>query len=345
MTSRFWGHLRVRDAGLLVFLVAAVLMLAAADGAGAAVTAGVFRSPETSYVAAYSDIGGGVTVSVERAGVLVDTRSAPSYATVYVAAQVGDLITVLLGNVQVLQITFDGLPVFDASVCGVTSTFSGRRSAGSGIYTIYAFDPSSYHLPGRDAQGMVTSMAGDTFAGSFDAPVQPSWEAVVTTQQTIGSVVWLSGFQRFVGTCPATSGGQTGGAATSAATSLPDTTPPTGHLSGRLLAGGLRALLAGRATTTVVVGEAGVRIDQGVYLDNGARLPAQMASSKRPTLVARAHAVSQRAGRVTLRLRPTRKARVLRRRSRARIAIVTTLRDRAGNVRRLPVRRMILHRR
>jgi hypothetical protein len=320
-------------------------MFAVADGARAAVTAGVFLSPDISYVAAYSDTGGGVTVSVERAGALVDTRSDPSYATVYVTAQTGDVITVLLGNVQILRITFDGLPIFDASVCGVTSTFSGRRSAGSGIYTIYAFDPNSYHLPGGDAQGMVTSLAGDTFAGSFDVPVKPNWEAVVATQQTIGNVVWLSGFRRFVGACPTSSGGQIGSGPSSATTSLPDTTPPTGHLTGRLLAGGLRALLAGRATTTVVVGEAGVRIDQGVYLDNGARLPAQMAGAKRPTLVARARAVSQRAGRVTLRLRPTRKARGLRRRSRARIAIVTTLRDRAGNVRRLPVRRMILHRR
>jgi hypothetical protein len=321
------------------------LALVVADGARAAVRAGVFRSPETSYVAAYSDLGGGVTVSVERAGALLDTRSDPSYATVYVAAQAGDVITVLLGNTQVLQTTFDGLPIFDPSVCGVTSTFSGHRSPGSGIYTIYAFDPSSYHQPGGDAEGMVTSLAGDTFAGSFDVPVQPNWEAVIATQQTIGSVVWLSGFERFVGACPATGGGQPGGGASTVTTSLPDTTPPTGHLTGRLLAGGLRALLAGRATTTVVVGEAGVRIDQGVYLDNGARLPAKVASAKRPILIARAHAVSRRAGRVTLRLRPTRRARVLRRRSRARVAIVTTLRDRAGNVRRLPVRRMILRRR
>jgi hypothetical protein len=283
-----------------------------------------------------------VTVSVERAGSLIGTQADPVEAVLEVAAQAGDVITVEFAGQQVLQTTFDGLPAFDASLCGVTSAFSGRWSGS--VISVSASDPNAYHVPGLSAAGTVTSSAGGTFAGTFATPVQPSWEALVTTSQTIGSVRWLSGYSRFVGTCPqAASGG--GGSAPSLVLTPKDITPPTGHMTGRVLAGGLRALLAGRATTTVVVGEAGVTIDQGVYLDNGAKLPAHIAAAKRATLVARAHAVSKHAGKVTLRLRPTARARVLRGRARARLAIVTTLRDKAGNVRRLPVRRVTLRRR
>jgi hypothetical protein len=322
--------------------LAAALALSIPGGAQALVTAGVSRSPSASYVAATSDTPGGVTVSVERAGSLIATQSDPVEAVVEVAAQAGDVITVAFGGQQVLQMTFDGLPVFDANLCGVTSAFSGRWS-GSGI-SVGASDPNAYHVPGLSAAGTVTSSAGGTFAGTFDIPVQPNWEALVVTSQTIGSVRWLSGYSRFVGTCPQTGGG--GGAAGSPSLVTPkDVTAPTGHMTGKVLAGGLRALLAGRARTTVVVGEAGVIIDQGVYLDNGAKLPAHIAAAKRATLVARAHAVSKHAGKVTLRLRPTAKARVLRRRALAKLAIVTTLRDKAGNVRRLAVRRVTLRRR
>jgi hypothetical protein len=321
--------------------LAAALALSVPSSAEALVTAGVSRSPSVSYVAAYSDTAGGVTVSVERAGSLIATQSDAVEAVVELAAQAGDVITVAFGGQQVLQTTFDGLPVFDASLCGVTSGFSGRWS-GSSI-SVSASDPNAYHVPGLSAAGTVTNSAGGTFAGTFDIPVQPSWEALVVTSQTIGSVRWLSGYSRVVGTCPKTAGG---GASAPPPVVIPkDITPPTGHMTGRVLAGGLGALLAGRARTTIVVGEAGVIIDQGVYLDNGAKLPAHIAAAKRATLVARAHAVSKHAGKVTLRLRPTAKARVLRRRARARLAIVTTLRDKAGNVRRLPVRRVTLRRR
>jgi hypothetical protein len=283
-----------------------------------------------------------VTVSVKRAGSVIGTQSDLVEAVVEVAAQAGDVITVAFGGQQVLQTIFDGLPTFDASLCGVASAFSGRWS-GSTI-SVGASDPNAYHVPGLSAAGTVTSSAGGAFAGTFDVPVQPSWEAQVVTSQTIGAVRWLSGYSRFVGTCPQTGGGG-GGSGPPPVLTPKDITAPTGRLTGRVLAGGLRALLSGRATTTVVVGEAGVTIDQGVYLNNGAKLPARIAAAKRATLVARAHAVSRHAGKVTLRLRPTAKARVLRGRARARLAIVTTLRDKAGNVRRLPVRRVTLRRR
>jgi len=52
-------------------VLATALALSLPGSAQALVTAGVSRSPSASYVAAYSDTPGGVTVSVERAGSLI----------------------------------------------------------------------------------------------------------------------------------------------------------------------------------------------------------------------------------------------------------------------------------
>ena len=257
---------------------------------------------------------------------------------------------------QALQTTFDGLPTFDATVCVGATTFTGHHTPGSEVFGVAAFDPAypmNYSPPGHIAHGTVTNALGDTFAGTFDASVQPGWDAFVETLQflaldpVVGGVRWFSGYQRAVGTCPASGGGSgavPGGTTTSSSL---DTTPPAGRLAGRRWSSAAYARSSpGGATTTVVVGEAGVAIAQGVYLDNGAKLPALIAAKKPLTLLARAHAVSRRAGRVTLKgLRPTKKARALRHRSRVKVAVVTTLRDRAGNSRRLPVRRVTLGRR
>jgi hypothetical protein len=336
-------------------LLATVLTLVLAGSARAELSAGVFRNlhnPGQSFVEALAQGGapGGVTLEITRAGAPLAAASDPSDPVLDVAAEPGDVITVVVGGHLALQTTFDGLPTFDATLCVGATSFTGHHTPGSEVFGVAAFDPAyrmNYSPPGHIAHGMVTNAFGDAFAGTFDASVQPGWDAFVETLQflgvdpVVGGVRWFSGYQRAVGTCPA-SGGGSGGTTTS---SPLDTTPPTGRLVGRLLMGGIRALLAGRATTTVVVGEAGVTIAQGVYLDNGAKLPALIAARKPVTLLARARAVSRRAGRVTLRLRPTKKARALRHRSRVKVAVVTTLRDPAGNSRRLPVRRLVLGRR
>jgi hypothetical protein len=347
---------RRRERLLGAVVLVTVLTLGMASDARSALTAGVLRSPGSSYVEALAQgARGPVTLEITRAGQPLGTASDPSDPVLNVTAQAGDVITVLVGGYQALQTTFDGLPTFDASLCGGATTFAGHHSPGSSVFGVSAFDPAyqmNYAPPGHIAHGMVTGVFGDTFAGTFDGPVQASWDAYVATGQflaedpIVGGVRWLSGYQRAVGACPASGadGGGSGGGTTTSSPSA-DTTPPAGRLRGRLLVGGLRALIAGRATTTVVVGEAGVTIAQGVYLDNGAKLPALIAARTPLTLLARARAVSRRSGSITLRLRPTKKARALRHRSRVRVAVVTTLRDRAGNARRLPVRRVTLRRR
>jgi hypothetical protein len=97
-----------------------------------------------------------------------------------------------------------------------------------------------------------------------------------------------------------------------------------------------------------MVGEPGVTVTQAVYLDDGATLPAQAASKRKPrkaTLLASGRSVSKAAGPVKIKLRPTKKARSIRRKRTVRVAVVTTLRDPAGNVKRLAVKRLVLKRR
>ena len=54
--------------------------------------------------------------------------------------------------------------------------------------------------------------------------------------------------------------------------------------------------------------------------------------------------MSKHAGAVRLKLHATKKVRTLRHKRTVRVAIVTTLRDRAGNVKRPPVKRVVLKR-
>ena len=128
----------------------------------------------------------------------------------------------------------------------------------------------------------------------------------------------------------------------------PDTTAPTGRLvAGLPFKGGLASLLGGRAVSTVMVGEAGVTVTQALYVNDGAKLPVRAAAKRKmrkPTLLARGRAVSKSAGAVKLKLHATKRARTMRHKRTVRVAIVTTLRDRAGNVRRLRVKRVVLKR-
>ena len=94
--------------------------------------------------------------------------------------------------------------------------------------------------------------------------------------------------------------------------------------------------------------EPGVTVTQAVYLDDGAKLPARAAAAskraRKATLLATGRALSKAAGKVRVTLHSTKKARTLRRRHKLRVAIVTKLRDPAGNIKRLPVKRTTLKR-
>jgi hypothetical protein len=315
--------------------------------AGAAIAVDVDRALTGTTVSAFDDLGGSpLTLSIQRGGVTIaSTRSAASFATLATPVAVGDVIRAA-SPVSQFTAAFDGRPVFGASVCGTTRTFSGLRSGPTtGVEFVDARllngDPYS---PGSFVSGTVTGLSGESFSGIFARPISPGFVIEALTSQAIGGGTLFSGVEQLVGACPVPPAQPPIATATAAPI---DRTAPTGRLAARLLTGRLRALLSGRASTTVVVNEPGVRIAQALYLANGARLPTTVrAAARRPrlTLIARGSAVSRHAGAVRVRLRPTAAAKRLRRARSVRLAVVTTLRDAAGNVRRLPVRRIVVRR-
>ena len=195
--------------------------------------------------------------------------------------------------------------------------------------------------PLAHAEGTVTSASGDTYGGTFDTAIGPDWTVAAETADVIGDVTYNSYVSRTVGECAPVPVVALAPVVAPAA----DTTAPTGRIAAGLpFRGGFASLLGGRAVTTTMVGEAGVTVTQALYLNDGAKLPARAAATRKPTLLASGRAVSKRAGAVRLKLDATKKARTLRHKRTVRVAIVTTLRDQAGNVKRLPVKRVVLKR-
>jgi hypothetical protein len=314
----------------------------------------------TTYVGASRGVAGGsfyaiaesivpVTVSIERGGVAVASNTQNFSAEVDVAPRAGDVLRVTINGQQVFNRVFDGRPTFDATVCGTVTSFSGlRSSATTAVDWVGAYRPGTNYAPAGSATGSLTTLAGETFGGTLSRPVGPGWVLYTATRDVIGGVAFDSYVEQKVGVCaPAVQQPQP---QPQPGPTPRDTTPPTGTIfSGKTpIRGGLRALLGGTAFSIVVVGEPGVTVRQAVYLDDGAKLPAEAAvkrrKPRRPTLLASGRAVSKAAGKVTVKLHATKKARTLRRRHELRVALVTTLRDPAGNVKRLRVKRLTLKR-
>jgi hypothetical protein len=310
----------------------------------------------TTYVGATRGVDGGsfyalapsnVSVSIERGGVTVASSTNYWSAEVDVAPRAGDVLKVTVNGQPVFNRVFDGRPTFDASLCGTVTSFTGlRSSATTAVNWLGAYLPGANYSAAGTATGSLMTLAGETFGAAFSRPVGPDWIVYTSTRETVGGVDFDSYFSRRVGVCA--SAGQQPQA--QPAPTPRDTTPPTGTLLGGKtpIRGGLSALLGGKARSIVVVGEPGVTVTQAVYLADGSKLPAEAAAKRtkprRPTLLASGRAVSKAAGKLTVKLHATKKARTLRRRHKLRVAIVTTLRDRAGNIKRLPVKRLTLER-
>jgi len=129
-----------------------------------------------------------------------------------------------------------------------------------------------------------------------------------------------------------------------------DRTAPTGRLLMRRSRVRRSDLLDRNGLAVPLRVSEGATVRADVYVDNGARLPRLSATAsqrRRPrlTLLARGSARRGTAGRITVRVRPTRSGRLrLRRSGRSRVILVVTLRDATGNQRRLPRHRAVIGR-
>ncbi|MCW3002741.1 MAG: hypothetical protein JWQ20_2039 [Conexibacter sp.] len=356
-----WTH---RSMTLLGLTAAATAVWAGPASAGGFIntsTAIDERGVTQGFVQAATDSSGTLRLEVIRGSAVIAAQTGTISVTLDVVPRRDDEVKLTdtdTGDVYDTIVT--GLPTLDASVCGTPAVFSGRRDpdaemdAGATIYY------GTYDARNETVSGTITSQSGDRFAGTFPHALSAGWRVFISQVQDLNpDFTVYSSFSRKVGACPPAVGG--GGETPTPPAPAPPTAPPALDRrppSARLTtptallkpAAAYRALIAGTFTDTIVLDEPGT-VEQRLYLDDGAKLPAATAAAKRkakakkPMVLGTGRAVTRKAGavKVTVRLSVAGK-RKLQHSKTVKLALVTTVRDLAGNVRVLPAKRFAVKR-
>jgi hypothetical protein len=320
------------------------------------------RGVVSGYVGAGNDTDHDVRVDVIRNGGVVASATNFRGAYVELVPQTGDQVVLTdTADSTSRSATVDGTPTFDGTVCGTTSSFSGDRAADGTTDVAASVYYGQYDQRNRFLTGTVTT-AGTRFSGTFTEAVGPSYFISVDQTRTpaAGFTVYSS-YSRPVGsTCPTPTVVATPAAAPAAAPVGPvlDTIKPGGRLVApawlRSRSAAYRAVLKGSLTSSLAITEPGL-VQQTLYLDDGAKLPTATAAAKKKakkkakklTVLGKGQKFASKAGTVsvTVKLSKSGKARVRKAKSKAiKLALVTTVRDLAGNTRTLPVKRFTVKR-
>jgi hypothetical protein len=282
----------------------------------------------------------------------------PFLDTTVAAGDVLSLTDVGAGTTVTMPVT--GRPAFSADLCGPTTTFSGARDAGATIDVDAQIRYGSYDARNDIFSGSVSSLSGESFSGTYPKAVGPGWR--VRAQESYDpspEITYFSTFSRVLGACPAEAGPATTPTPPPAAppAKVADVVKPTAKLVAptALLrpATAYRALTTDGLTTTVMVSEPGTVL-QTLYLDDGAALPTATAAAKKkkgkakakkPTILGTGATAVAKAGPVKVTVKLSKKGRARLRTSRTmKLALVTTVRDLAGNTRVLPAKRFTVKR-
>jgi hypothetical protein len=261
--------------------------------------------------------------------------------------------------------TVSGRPALDAGVCGTPSTFSGLRDAGATLHLSATLDDGGSARTNVNRVRLQTFFGtGDTFSGSFKTTLSPSWMTWLSQSRAIdaGFTVFTD-VGRPVGTCPPAQAISAPGAPAALAPApapkppaipIKDTILPFAKLTPPASVGrpsaAYRALVAGTFTDKLLVSEPGT-VTQTVYLDDGATLPkatpaaARKKAARKPTVVAQGSVTVRKPSVVTVRIKVSKKGKARLRRARTtKLVLVTVLKDKAGNVRVLPLTRFTVKR-
>jgi hypothetical protein len=368
--------LRLRTTICLAVLVLAVVAAPASarlyvatwtDTSGAA---GADAGAEIDGYGFGDGLGEGDTYKVDlvRAGATIATATAPGFAMISgVPVVAGDQVTVTnvdAGLSQTVPIT--GQPTLSNTVCGTPTTFSGTRDAGSTLWVSASLDDGTSARTNVNRVRRQTFFgAGTTFSGSFNIMLSPSWSVYVSEARSFASgVTVFNDIQRPVGTCAGGGPGPKPGSPVSVIVQGPsspapsltpakDTILPNARLvlpaSLKKPTAAFRALLGGKFTNSLVVSEPGT-VTQTLYLDDGAKLPkarAVLAAAKRKkaTVVGQGRATVTKSSVVKVTVKLSKKGRSrLRAARQTKLALVTTLRDKAGNTRVLAPTRLTVKR-
>lgn len=307
-------------------------------------------------------------VDLVRAGAVIATATAQGFAMISgVPVVAGDQVTVSdvdAGLSRTVAIT--GQPMLSDAVCGTPTAFSGTRDAGSTLWVSASLDDGASARTNVNRVRRQTFFgAGTTFGGSFTIRLSPSWSVYVSQARSFASgVTVFNDIERPVGACagagpgPGPRPGSPGPAPGLPSASAPQTVPlkdtilPSARLtlpaSLKKPTAAFRALLSGKFTDSLVVSEAGT-VTQTLYVDDGAKLPKATAvlaaAKKKLTVVGAGRGSVTKLSVVKVTLKVSKKGRSrLRAARQTKLALVTVLRDKAGNVRVLAPTRFTVKR-
>jgi hypothetical protein len=318
-------------------------------------------------------LGEGDTYMVElvRGGATIASATAPGFAAILgVVPAAGDQVTVTnvtAGLARTVPIT--GQPTLSDAVCGTPTAFSGTRDAGSTLWVSASLnDGASARTNVNRVRQQTFFGQAPTFSGSFNIMLSPSWDVYVSEARSFASGVSVfNDIQRPVGACadagpgPGPGPGPVPGSPVSVVGRGPAPTPgvvpakdtilPNARLTLPALlkrpTAAFRALLGGKLTDSVLVSEAGT-VTQTLYVDDGAQLPKATTAAtkkKKATVVGQGRATVTRSGVVKVTIKVSKKGRSrLRAARQTKLALVTAIRDRAGNVRVLAPTRFTVKR-
>jgi hypothetical protein len=355
-----WTHRAVTLIGLTAAAAAVSAVPASADGFINTSTAIDERGVTQGFVQAVADSSGTLRLEVIRGGAVVAAQDGTISVSLNVVPRPDDVLKLTDTDTgAVYDTVVTGLPTLDASVCGTPTAFSGRRDPDAEMDVGAMIYHGTYDERNETLSGTIASQSGDLFSGTFPHALSAAWRVFLSETRTIRpDFTVYSSFSRKVGACPPAAVVRETPTAPApvapAAPVAPDRRPPSARLATPTAlfkpAAAYRALIAGTFTGTIVLDEPGT-VEQKLYLDDGAKLPPATAAAKKkakvkkPTVLGTGRAVARKAGavKVTVRLSVAGKSR-LRRSKTVKLALVTTVRDLAGNVRVLPAKRFSVKR-
>jgi hypothetical protein len=322
----------------LVAAVTAAATLIVVPAASAATVAYVAfdQAPTGGYVNAYVPGGSGAAhLSLQRGGTeIASANGAYGSAYVNVAPQTGDVVHIERSGV-VRDVTFDGRPSFDpAVVCAGSKTLSGLRTATATLQSSGSYNPNGDpYAVGNSQHGTSPQLSGANWSVSLERALTKGENVYASFYDDSSDVSISSSLVQAVGDCPAPPAPTTTTPVTT--TKKPDVTKPVVSLALGTINSGPGALdrlvKSGQIVTTLDVSEPGT-VTQLLVLDNGGTLPASAAVKKPAVKLGRGSKVVKVAGKVKVSVKLTKAGkRALRRVKRAKLVLVTTVADTAGN--------------
>jgi hypothetical protein len=353
-----------------VVIVVVVLLLAAGAGPASATPADKLYASMSTTLDAAGTVQGHVEgyaldaatfaastdtieVKVARAGADQTSATGAGYARIAsFALAAGDEVTVTdVDTSDAHTVTYTGQPTLDVSaLCAAGAKFSGTRDDGKDVSV------SATSASGAVGAVKVATGAGTTFAGGFTTTLTSAW--TVRAQETVLATPAFSAYadvSRTALDCPppvvadptatptptpvpvvTTAAPDPAPAPPSASAPPKDVIAPLASLTVRVTRA-WRALVGGTFSDKVTLTEPGT-VKQVLYLDTGAH-------AAKATVLGSGRAVVAKAGKVTVKVKLSKKGKAhVRARKAVKVKLVTTVVDRAGNARVLAPKRFTVKR-